>query len=195
MPPAGLIAGALMVLGMLMFVWGGSYAATHPLRSVAWGAWTQYSQQESTWCWAAATKMVVERVNGSSPSQCLIVQRAMDTRTCSTTTGTMRDLDAGLRLSGVPTDGVRSGIPTFATIRERTLRSGGVLVRVQRPEGSHGHIAPIIGSSANPDRVYITHIRTTGVSGSWVAYSQFAAGAAGLGLSTYTPTHYICGGQ
>jgi hypothetical protein len=183
-----------MVAGMLSFAWGGSYAATHPLLSVTWGSWTQYSQQEATWCWAAATKMMVDRVNGASPSECVLVQRGKGLRDCPRSVGSMTDLANALRLSGVRTDDVRAGVPSFETIRDQTVNSGGVMVRVERADSSHGHIAPIIGSRTDPDRVYLTYIRTGGVSGSWVDYSHFAAGAAGLALSTYRPTHYLCGG-
>lgn len=183
-----------MLLGMFAYAWGGLHEATHPLRSTEWGSWRQFSQQEAGWCWAAAAQMMVDRVHGSAPTQCTLVRRGKGVRTCRSGVGTMGDLATALRRSNVPIDDVRPGVPDFATIRLWTTSGGGILVRVEHVDGSHGHVAPVIGSSARPDRVYITYIRTSGVSGSWVDYSQFAAGTAGLGFSTYTVTHYLGGG-
>lgn len=184
-------ASMLIAVGLLLFMGGSAYAATYPLKSLAWGSWTQYSQQESNWCWAAAAKIMVQRVQGTSPSQCTLVQRGKNITTCPNQTGTMAQMSAAIYTSGVTTYGTYTGTVGWTTVRTRTTNSGGVLHRIEWANGN-GHIAPLIGTRTSPsNQVYMTRIQTTAISGSWVNYSSFAAGTGGQGISIYTPTHYI----
>lgn len=136
--------------------------------------------------------MVIKKAAGSAPTQCTLVKQGRQTSTCGNLTGTMTQMNAAIIKNGVATLGPYSSRPSFTTIRNVTVDGGGVLARVAWDSGaSVGHIAPVIGSSASPDKVYITYIREGAVSGSWVSYAAFRDGTAGLGASDYTPTHYL----
>jgi len=176
-----------LVIGLLLVGVGPAQAATYPLKSVTWGAWTLYSQQESNWCWAAATKMLIrKRLGSAAPSECTIVNRAKGTTTCANVTGTFDDMGDAVNYHGFNT---ARGLarPLFSTIRESTVAGYGIYARVVWSSGGNvGHIAPLIGSTAD-EKVYITRIRTTAVSGSWITYDQFAKGTAGLGAA-YSPS-------
>lgn len=181
------VAMLALTSGLVVFAIGAASATS--LVSVTWGGWTQYSQQQSNWCWAAGPKMFIQKVKGSSPTECAEVNYAKGTSTCANVSGDQADIYNILQHWGVSSSPSYTGIPGFATIRTETVAGGGVLTRVAWQGGGGAHSAPLIGSDT-AGRVYITYIRQTTVSGSWITYDQFVNGTAGLG-ALYTPTHYI----
>ncbi len=183
------ITTIVLASGLAVFATGVANAYSS-LVSVTWGSWTQYSQQDSNWCWAAGAKMFIQKLKGSSPTECAEVNYAKGTTTCADLTGTQNDVYNILHHWGVNSSPSYTGAPGFATIRNETVAGGGVLTRVVwQSGGSVGHQAPLIGSTSS-GQVYITFIREGAVSGSWITYAQFLAGTAGLG-SPYTPANYI----
>lgn len=186
------VAASTALVAGCVLVGQGTANAASSLVTVTWGSWKQCSQQESNWCWAAGAKMIVQKVQGTSPSECTLVKYGKGASACGNVTGTMNEMAGAIYTAGVTTYGTYTGKVPYSTVRARTLDGGGVLTRVAwTGGGTVGHIAPLIGSATSPDRVYITYIRDGSVSGSWITYTQFAAGTAGLGTSTYTPTHYL----
>ena len=174
------------VVGLVVTGAGTAQAATYALRTTTWGAWTVYSQQESNWCWAAATKAAIQKRTGSSPSECTIVKRGKRSSTCANVTGTLYDMSRAMSEQGLKST-VGLTRPSFDMIRETTVGGHGILARVVWKEGGKsGHIAPIIGSTSGK-RIQITYIRTTSVSTQWITYDQFAKGTHGLG-SPYSPS-------
>ena len=187
-PIRNIFVTILLFLGLsLSFV--GTAQALYSLHTVTWGSWILYSQQSDNWCWAASSKMMIQKAKGTSPSECEIVKRQKNTSSCLDSTATVSEVSAIMNRYNVSSS-QHAGVPSFSHIRSNTTNGGGVNVRVAwNSGGSIGHFAPVIGSTSN-NMVYITHIRTNGVSASWVNYSQFAAGTAGLG-ALYTPTDWI----
>lgn len=187
-------ASAVVASGVIAFGAGVAQAQS-TLKSVVWGSWTQYSQQESNWCWAAGAKMLIQREKGSSPTECAEVNYAKGTSSCANVTGSMDDIYKVLHHWGVNSAPSYSGTVTFGDVRFATTNGGGVITRVtwnSNPNGT-GHIAPLIGSqTTGSGNVYITYIQDGNVSGSWITYAQFINGTAGLG-APYTTTHYIVG--
>jgi hypothetical protein len=182
---------AVLVVGAVLFTGGVAQAAAkYSLVTVTWGSWKQYSQQHDNWCWAAGSKMMIQRTKGSSPSECDIVKYIKGGSDCADGSGTNAQVANAIKHWGVSAT-TGSGIPSFNTIRTMTTTNGGVYTLVMwKSGGSVGHAAPVIGSNTS-NQVYITHIRTTAVSGSWITYTQFANGTAGLGGNAYTPNGYV----
>lgn len=185
------VAALVVTIGLVLGSAGTAQAATYPLVIGSYGSWTYYSQQETLWCWAAAAKMVIYHRSGSnSPTQCAIVKYGKDTTGCANVTGTFLDLQQSISHYGYNTS-IGATRPSYSVIDNAESGGLGIFARVIWDSGSSvGHIAPLISAYVNSSGtqvVRIVHIRTTNVTSSWVTYSQFSNGTAGLGAG-YSPS-------
>lgn len=170
----------LLALGLTMFCAGGAHAA----KTVTWGEWTVYNQEKSNWCWVAATKAIVKKASGDAVSQCQLFKDGKNVKTCTANEGGYKkDYIRALYLNGVIATPAASGHPTWNVLRSDTLAGKGVIQDINWTGTTINHAAPIIGTKAATKQIYIVHIRGAAVSASWVTYSQFEAGTAGLGSS------------
>jgi hypothetical protein len=177
--------GAAVALGLTMLIGsaGSASAATYALRYTVWGNWVQYSQQESQWCWAAASKAMIQKKNGSSTDECTIVKNGLKATTCPNQAGSSTNIQNALTKSGLsPT--AYSSPPSFQTIRNETVAGRGFVGAILWNAGG-GHAMPLIGSNASKD-IYVTKINTTSATGVWITYSSYIAGTGAW--TNYTPS-------
>ena len=135
--------------------------------------------------------MIVARESGTYPSECTLVKQGKGASSCGNVTGTMAEMIKAIESNYVLMGGVNPTIPLFTTIHTTTSGGHGILSRVAwTGGGSVGHIAPVIGNNNDTQKLYITFISEHDAVGSWITYTQYKNGTAGLGGSTYDVTHY-----
>lgn len=177
----GLAVTFAVGLGMLIASAVPAAAATYALKTEVWGSWIQYSQQETSWCWAAATKAMIQKKNGSSPDECSIVNNGLHTApysTCPNSGGSQANVMDAMSASGV-TPVYYSSAPAFATIRTETTSGRGLAATIVWTSGANGaHMMPLIGSDSS-NRIFVTTINTTSVHGVWIDYNSYIHGTDG----------------
>ncbi|WP_425953348.1 papain-like cysteine protease family protein [Xylanimonas sp. McL0601] len=184
---AALSAALAVGLAVLIGSAGPAAAATYALHASVWGAWTQYSQQESNWCWAAATKSMIQKKTGNSPDECTIAHNGLQQRpyaTCANSGGTAANIEYAMSASGLSYKYFGS-VPSMTTIRNETVAGRGIIGSIFWASGG-GHAMPLIGSNTS-DQIYVTKIDTTSVSGTWISYSSFTSDTGGW-PALYTPS-------
>jgi hypothetical protein len=164
-------------------------AETHTLKTSSWGAWTQYSQQESNWCWAAASKMIIQKARGTSPTECIIAKNGKNSSSCANAGGTLAQIRTAIRASNTQASATYNGVPTYSDIRNTTVAGGGFIEGIMWENGL-GHAVPIIGSKSSEETIFITLIDTTSVKGVWVSYADFKKGKGGF-KHNYTPIQWL----
>lgn len=102
---------------------------------------TVYKQEESNWCWAAASKMIIKYQTGKVVTQCNIVKNGKAASVCKNVAGTKANVRRALDRYGVnagtevPTEWARNvseikaGRPVYGTIRWREGGGHALVIR------------------------------------------------------------------
>lgn len=120
----------------------------------------RYKQERDQWCWAAASKMIINYRRGLSPSQCNIVKKGLAKSTCPNEPGSfVTDINRALMAYGAPRGTAwPTPLPADKLRSELDLKRP-VMIRIAYPSSGTGigHIMVLRGYTWNPGGKYYTY--------------------------------------
>lgn len=137
----------LSVLGVTLgLVLCGSSAANAVGLSVP-----NFKQENTQWCWAAASQILIKYTTGTKPSQCSIVKKGKNSSACENKPGTFTgDVERALGAYKVKNGTVLNYAGSETTIQVELGKSRPVMVRYgYKPWKTTGHMVVIKGYEWN----------------------------------------------
>lgn len=110
-----------------------------------------YRQEQTQWCWAASSQMVITYTSGVKPSQCNIVKKGKRSSKCVNSPGSFTsDVQRALDAYKVRTGTVLAYAGSERTVRGELGQSRPVMVRYgYKPRKTTGHMVVLKGYEWN----------------------------------------------
>ncbi|SDJ86996.1 papain-like cysteine protease family protein [Paenibacillus naphthalenovorans] len=135
-----------------------------------------YAQEQSNWCWAASSKMILGYYGKTSMSQCDIVKTGKGTSNCANQPGYDSQSQSAMHSYGVSSNNY-SGALSLSDINNQILGSKPVYTNIQWTSGG-GHALVITGTEYYSGTDYVS-FNDPGGSGSRssLSYKSFKGGS------------------
>jgi len=178
------------VVGSLLIAAGSAEAAAYyNLMIASVNGWTLYNQQHNNWCWAGSAQIGIQRIKGTSPSQCDIVKFTKSSPDCLDGTNLLSGLTRTFTNWGVPSSYSASPL-TFPTASSLNSNGGGALSQIDWTKGG-AHVTTIIGSTSQ-GTVTVYNIQTQSVSSyATMPWATYSSGSSALFSGTYKLSVFI----
>jgi len=170
-----MIAGVLLAIAISMLMPTSSiHAASKDLNVPI------KNQEKSQWCWVTAPQIIIQYHLGSAPSQCTLVQRGKNIKTCPNEPGTLSETQRAMTKSGISNGGtIVSGTVSFNTIKSNINNYRPMILRKEWKDGKGkktgiGHLTVVHGfnDDSSTAKVYIVRIRESNSYKDTVLYSE-----------------------
>ncbi|WP_117208108.1 papain-like cysteine protease family protein [Allorhizocola rhizosphaerae] len=161
------------IVAVLMVSLGLAIAAPHAaLGAERYLSVTAYRQEQSNWCWAAASKMIIKYQTGRIIAQCQIVKDGKGISTCPNQAGSRANVMRALDIHGV-NPGTTVDLSWGQTVAEidtsRPIYSG----IAWNSGGAHAHVIRGYYSTGYSTGVsYIDPLTGTTASREWANYNS-----------------------
>ncbi|GIG39190.1 papain-like cysteine protease family protein [Cellulomonas phragmiteti] len=143
---------------------------------------TPYKQEESNWCWAAASKTIVKFQTGKVVSQCTLVKNGKNTSTCANVTGTKSNVMNALNANGV-NPGTERKLDWATVVAEMKTNRPVYSSIIWKSGGGHAHVIRGYYDTGYSNGVsYVDPGTGTTTSREWATYVSNSSWSTGTGL-------------
>lgn len=144
------------------------------------------TQEKSQWCWVTGPQIIIEYHKGTSPSQCVLVKRGKNIKSCPNEPGNLSQSKKAMSDSGISNSGKTvSKAISYSTIKSNINNDRPILLRKEWKDGKGkktgvGHLAVIYGfnDNSNTDYVRVLKIRSSTSFKTSVSYSNLKNNSA-----------------
>ncbi len=144
---------------------------------------TAYKQEQSNWCWAAASKSIIRYLTGTTVSQCEIVKDGKNSSSCSNVTGSKSNVMNTLNKNGV-NPGTELKLTWNYVTSEMTLNRPIYSSIIWKSNGGgHAHVIKGYYDTGYSYGVsYIDPASGTATSREWGSYLSNSSWSTGTGI-------------
>lgn len=133
---------------------------------------TSMNQEKSQWCWVAAPQMIIHYHKNTKPTQCTLVKRGKNVKSCANEPGTLAQTKRALTQSGISNGGKTvSSAASYSTIKSNINNSRPVILRKEWKENGKkngvGHLSVIDGYNDKDNKIRTIRIRQSGTFKTW----------------------------